>query len=116
MLAFIRLVDRLRREPEVLLHIFRRLALEMRDLVAELFEMLVHPPHRRRNPAEAAFDEDDLEIRKALRNAFQHKAGERRRDRMGIALMLFAIIGRPAAAGRGVSAIAADMDAERQTE
>ena len=32
------------------------------------------------------------------------------------ALMLLAIIGRPAAAGRRVAAIAADMDAERQAE
>src|SRR5882762_3376863 len=64
------LVDRLGGEPELLLHIFRRTPLQMRDLIAKTLEMLVHPPHRRRNPAEAAFDEDDLEPRKALGHAF----------------------------------------------
>src|SRR5207253_7061471 len=48
MLAFVGLVDRLRREPEMLLHIFRRPALEMRHLAAEGFEMPVHPPGSRR--------------------------------------------------------------------
>src|SRR5437879_12227922 len=35
------LVDRLRREPEMLAHIFGRAALEMRDFAAEALEMLV---------------------------------------------------------------------------
>src|SRR4051794_32287661 len=47
MLCFIGLVDRLRREPEMLFHIFRRLAFEMRHLAAEALEMLVHAPGRR---------------------------------------------------------------------
>src|SRR3954453_4030490 len=75
MFCFVRLVDRLRREPEMLLHIFRRLSLEMRHLTAERFEVPVHPPGRRRNPAEAAFDEDDLQLREALRDAFENEAG-----------------------------------------
>src|SRR5215218_5333643 len=58
MFCFVRLVDRLRREPEMLLHIFRRLSLEMRHLAAEGVELPVHPPGRGRDPAEPAFDED----------------------------------------------------------
>src|ERR1700730_1429038 len=50
MLGFIRLVDRLRREPEMITHIFGRLAFEMRHLTAETFEMLIDPPDRRRGP------------------------------------------------------------------
>src|SRR5260370_26879879 len=76
MLGFIRLVDRLRREPEMLLHIFRRTPLEVRDFAAEAVEMPVHPPHGRRDPAEAALDEHDFEFRETLRNAFEHEAGE----------------------------------------
>ena len=116
MFSFIRLVDRLRREPEVFLDIFGRLSLEMRDFIAEFFKVLVHPPHGRGDPAKAALDEDDLQFRKALRDAFEHEAGELRRHGMRVGLMLLAIIGRPAAAGRRVAAIAADMDAERQAE
>ncbi len=62
---------------EMLLHIFRRLALEVRHLAAEALEVLVHPPHRRGDPAEAALDEDDLQLREAFRDAFEHEAGER---------------------------------------
>ena len=116
MLCFIRLVDRLRGEPKVFLHIFRRFSLEMRDLVAEFFKMLVHPPSRRRDPAKAAFDEDDFQFRKTLRDAFQHQACQLRRHGMRVGLMLLDIIRRPAAAGRRVTAIAADMNAERQAE
>src|SRR3954469_8085081 len=39
-----RLVDCLRGEPETLLDVFRGPPLQMRDLVAEPFKMLVHPP------------------------------------------------------------------------
>src|SRR6476661_2553337 len=83
---------------------------------AEAFEMPVHPPRRRWNPAEAAFDEDDLEFREAFGNAFEHEAGELRRHGVRVALMLLDIIGRPAAAGRRVPDIAADVNAERQAE
>src|SRR5438270_612397 len=64
----VRLVDRLGGEPEMLADIFGRLALQMRHLAAKTLEMLVHPPRRRSNPAEAAFDEHDLQLRKALRD------------------------------------------------
>src|SRR5258708_35509590 len=47
----VRLVDRLRREPEMLAHIFGRTPLEVRDLVAEALKVLVHPPHGGGNPA-----------------------------------------------------------------
>src|SRR5258707_3560796 len=60
MFCFVGLIDRLRREPEMLAHIFRRTPLEMRHLAAEPLKMLVHPPHRRGDPAESAFDEYDL--------------------------------------------------------
>src|SRR5258707_15797412 len=60
MFCFVGLVDRLRREPEMLADIFGRTPLQMRDFVAETLEMLVHSPHRRWNPAEAAFDEHAL--------------------------------------------------------
>src|ERR1700741_4451183 len=63
------LVDWLGREPEMLADVFRRLALQMRHLAAEARKMLVHPPHGRRNPAEAAFDEHDLQLREALGDA-----------------------------------------------
>src|SRR3984893_2910786 len=114
MSGFIRLVDRLCREPEMLLHIFRRTPLQMRDLVAESVKMLVHPPGGRGNPAQSALDEHDLQARKTLGYAFDDEAGQLRRHRMRVRLMLLDIIGRPAAAGRRVAAIAADMDAERQ--
>src|SRR5712675_1830129 len=114
MLCLVGLVDWLRREPEMLLHIFRRTPLEMRDLVAESFKMLVHPPGGGGNPAQAAFDEHDSEARKALQHAFDHQAGKLCRHRMRIRLMLLDLIVRPAAAGRRVAAIAADMNAERQ--
>src|SRR6478609_8444489 len=39
MFCLVRFVDWLRREPEILLHIFRRLSLEMRHLAAERLEM-----------------------------------------------------------------------------
>src|ERR1700726_3305217 len=88
----------------------------MRHLAAEAIEMPVHPPYRRRDPAKAAFDEHDLQSREAFRNALDHQAREHRRHGMRVRLMLLAIIGRPAAAGRRVAAIAADMNAERQAE
>src|SRR6201995_4458170 len=56
MFGLVRLVDRLGGEPEMLLDVFRRLALEMRHLAAEAFKVLIHPPRGRRGPAEAAFD------------------------------------------------------------
>src|SRR6266478_6536391 len=112
----VRLVDRLGSEPEALAHIFRRTPLEVRDLLAEALEMLVHSPHGRGDPAEAAFDEYDLQAREALGHAFDHQACELGRHRMRIRLMLLGVVGRPAAAGRRVAAIAADMDAERQVE
>src|SRR5260370_24917605 len=40
----VRLIDRLRGEPETLSHIFRPTPLEMRYLAAEAFEMLCHAP------------------------------------------------------------------------
>src|SRR3984957_12247176 len=78
--------------------------------------MLVHPPHGRGDPAETAFDEHDLELWETLGNALDHQARQLRRDRMGVALVLLAIIRRPAAAGRRMSAIAADVNPERQAE
>src|SRR6266702_49002 len=112
----IRLVNRLRREPEVLADIFRRFSLEMWHLAAEAREVLVHPPHRRRDPAETALDEDDLQFWKALEHALNDQACKLRRNGVGVGLMLLDIIGRPAAAGRRVTSIAADMDPERQIE
>src|ERR1700722_5155627 len=41
------LVDRLGGKPEMLANIFRRTPLEMRNFIAEAFEMLIHSPHRR---------------------------------------------------------------------
>src|SRR6478609_6236733 len=116
MSCFIRLVDRLRREPEMLLHIFRRTTLEMRHLAAEGLEMPVHAPGRRRDPAEPALDEDDLQVREAFGNAFEHEAGKLRRHGVRVRLVLLDIIRRPAAAGRRMAAIAADVDAERQAQ
>src|SRR6185312_6928793 len=85
-------------------------------LAAEALEMLVHPPHRRRNPAETALDVDDLQFREALGDALDHEAREVRGHGVGVRLVLLAVIGRPAAAGRRMPAIAADMDAERQAQ
>src|SRR5579863_2985596 len=47
MLGLIGLIDRLGREPEMLLDIFRRPPLQMRHLAAEALEVLIHPPHVR---------------------------------------------------------------------
>ena len=78
--------------------------------------MPVHPPGGRRDPAKAAFDEDDLQVREAFGNAFEHEAGKLRRHGVRVRLVLLDIIRRPAAAGRRMPAIAADMNAERQAE
>src|SRR6478736_6669816 len=88
----------------------------MRNLGAEAFEMPVHSPHRRRYPAEAAFDEHDLETRETLWHAFENQARQRCRHRMRIRLVLFGIVGRPAAAGRRVAAMAADVNTEREAK
>src|ERR1700730_18259047 len=69
MFGFVGLVDRLRREPEMLAHIFAWATLEVRHLAAEALEMLVHPPDRRGDPAEAALDEDEFQFREALGHA-----------------------------------------------
>src|SRR6266478_5396832 len=110
------LVDRLGGKPEVLPHIFRRTPLEVRDFVAEALEMLVHSPRGRRDPAAAAFDEHDLEARETLGHAFDHQACELGCYRVRIRLVLLGVVGRPAAAGRRMTAIAADMDAKRQVK
>src|SRR4051794_33330982 len=73
MFCIVRLVDRLRREPEVLADIFGRPALEMRHLIAESVKMLVHPPGGRRNPSKAAFDEYDFQTWKTLGHALDHQ-------------------------------------------
>src|SRR3954466_3112898 len=88
----------------------------MRHLAAEALEMLVHPPHRGRDPTEAALDEDELQFWKPLRHALDHETGKLRRNGMRVGLVLLDIIGRPAATGRRMPAIAADMDAERQVQ
>src|SRR6266702_7908617 len=98
------LVDRLGREPEMLADIFGRFSLEMRNLAVEALEMLVHPPHRRRDPAETALDEDDLQFGKALEHALDDQAGKLRRDGVSVRMVLLDIIGRPTAAGRRVTA------------
>ena len=86
----------------------------MRHLAAEAFEMLVHSPHRRRDPPESALDEHDLQPREALRHAFDNQTRQRRRHRMRIRLVLLGVVGRPAAAGRRVTAITADVNADGQ--
>src|SRR6478609_11556523 len=88
----------------------------MRHLAAEGVKMPVHPPRRRRDPAKTAFDEDDLEVRESFGNTFEHEAGELRRHGVRVTLVFLDIIRRPAATGRRVPAIAADVDAERQAE
>src|SRR4051795_5577922 len=57
MLRLVRLVDWLRREPEMLLHILGWTLFQMRHLAAKALEVLFHPPRRRGNPAEPALDE-----------------------------------------------------------
>src|SRR3569832_2651661 len=47
MFRLIRLIDRLRGEPEMLAHIFGRTALKVRHLGTEALEVLIHPPYRR---------------------------------------------------------------------
>src|SRR5258708_190195 len=116
MFCFVGLIDRLRREPEVLAHIFRRTPLEMRNFATKTIKMLAHPPHRRGDPAEPAFDEHDFEPREMLEHALDHEARELGRHRMRIRLVLLGVIRRPAAAGWRMTAITADMNAERQAE
>src|SRR6266849_442344 len=91
--CLVRLIDRLGGEPEVLAHIFGRTPLEVRDFVTEALEMLVHSPHGRGNPAEAAFDEHELEARETLGNALDHQACELGSHRMRIRLMLLGVVG-----------------------
>src|SRR5215469_17154196 len=110
--GLIGLVDRLRGEPEMLAHIFRRLTLQMRHFAAKARKMLVHAPHGGCDPAEAAFDEHDRQLREALGDTLDDEACELRRHGVRVRLMLLDVIGRPAAPRGRVPAIAPDMDAE----
>src|SRR5262245_41240198 len=54
-LRVLRLLDRLRRVPQIAVQILRRLELEMRDLAPHLGDVGVESPAERGNPGEAAF-------------------------------------------------------------
>src|SRR5260370_27401350 len=88
----------------------------MRPGVGEPRKMVLYAPQRRGDPAEPAFDERDFQARETLEHAFDHEARELGRHRMRVRLVLLGVIRRPAAAGRRMTAITADMNAERQAE
>ena len=76
--------------------------------------LLVQPPGERRQPAEAALDHHDLQLREALEHAFQDQAGHHRLAGGRMAGHLLDVVGRPAGSRDGIAAIAEDMDADRQ--
>src|SRR5215475_1893907 len=98
----------------MLADIFRWWAGQMRDLVAHLLPQLVETPAERRQPAEAAFDHDDLEIAIAVEQAFHHHAGDHRLGGRGVLGHLLDIERRPAAIGHGPAAVAERMDTDWQ--
>src|SRR6185295_8230198 len=86
----------------------------MWHFVPKALPVLVHAPGDGGYPAEAALNKDKLELGKALRHPFDDQAGELTGNRVGVRMVLFVVVGRPAASRWRVTAIAADMDAERQ--
>src|SRR6185312_4122269 len=109
MLAALRIFHRLRRPPDVVADIFRRLALEMLHLATQLPEVLVEAPGERRRPAEAGLDHDHLQFREALEHAFEHEARERRLLAFGVADHLLDVKTRPARGGDGIATEAEGM-------
>src|ERR1700744_6042700 len=72
----LRFLDRLGREPDIRLDILGRCALRMRDLLFQLLPLAVQPPGQGCGPAQAPFDEHDLQIRHTLEHAFQDHADQ----------------------------------------
>ena len=66
-------VQRLGGEPDVVLDVLRRLALDVHPRLAGLVDG-VHPPHQRQDPAEGVLDEHDLQRREAVEDAVEDQA------------------------------------------
>src|SRR3954453_15792923 len=86
----------------------------MRNLVAKAFEVPIHSPGGGRDPTKPSFDEYETEPREPLGDALNHQADELRRHGVSVGVVFFVVVGRPSAAGRGVAAVAADVDPQRQ--
>src|SRR5262245_5076320 len=108
------LLDGLRGKPETLAHVLRWWPLQVWHLVPEALPVLVHAPRDGGYPAKAALDKHELQARKALGHALDDQACELGGNGVGVRMVLFVVVGGPAACGWRVATIAADVDAERQ--
>src|SRR4029077_16231890 len=77
----------------------------MWHFVPKALPVLVHAPGDGGYPAEAALNKDKLELGKALRHPFDDQAGELTGNRVGVRMVLFVVVGRPAASRWRVTAI-----------
>ena len=114
MLARLRLLHRLRRQPDLLADVFGRRALQMRSLYLQPVPQLVQPPRQRRQPGKTRLDQHQLECRDALEHPLDHQAGEERLRRLRMADHVLDIERRPAAASDRIAAEAEGMHADRQ--
>src|SRR6185369_2002210 len=96
--------------------IFRRLALEIRHLAVQPFEILVQPPAERRRPAEAGLDHDHLQLWITLEYAFEHQARQHGLLALRVADHLLDIEARPPRRGERIAAEAEGVDADRQAD
>ena len=109
MLARLRLLHRLRRQPDLLADVFGRRALQMRSLYLQPVPQLVQPPRQRRQPGKTRLDQHQLECRDALEHPLDHQAGDQGFLALRIGRVFLVVEGRPAASGRCVAAGAAQM-------
>src|SRR5205823_1918262 len=64
-------LNRLGRVPDVISHVFRRPALEVRGRLVQHLPCGVEGPRQRRRPPDACLDEDDPKVRKLFEDAFE---------------------------------------------
>src|SRR5262245_64602745 len=107
-------LDRLRRKPEALAHVFRRRSSHVWHLVSKALPVFVQAPGEGGRPAKAALDEDKFELGKSLGHAFEHETRELGGHGMGVRMVLFVVVRGPATPRGGVTAIPADVNSERQ--
>ena len=86
----------------------------MRQAGTHALPVAVEAMAEARNPAEAAFDEDEFQLREMLEHAFHDQAGHLRLAGGGVLGHLLDVERRPAGIADGAAAIAEDVHADRQ--
>jgi hypothetical protein len=112
----VRLLDRLRREAEVVEHGPAGALGQPRDLAAERLPVLVEPPQDVRQPREPALDEGEPQLRVADEHALADEADEVRLERQAAGRVPLHVEGGPAHRGRrphdaGAAEVHADDEA-----